>query len=433
MRNIIGIRKEEKNEFEKRVAITPSLAKKIIGELGGKVLVEKSNLRIFNEEQYKQAGAKIVDNLTEADVIFGVKEIPLSSILSKKTYVFFSHTVKGQKHNMPMLKKMIEEQCTIIDYEKISDKSGRRLIFFGKYAGYAGMFDALHAVGIRYKKEGIETPFVNIKLSKDYESLEEAKKSLREAAYEISNKGINSKLSPFFFAFLGYGNVSKGAQEIFDILPNKNIPPDMISQFEISSTLDVYNLYKIVFKEEDLYRRKNDGRFNLNEYYEKPHLYESKFFEVFYKLPVVINCVYWNSNYPRLITKDILKENMKRLKTKIIADISCDIEGAIEITCRCSDLNEPYYTYDIEQDSYENGIQPKGINILAVDNLPCEFPIDSSEEFSRQLEPFMKEILNCDFSRQFEELNLMPEIKNAIIVYKGKLTDNYKYLENYLK
>lgn len=432
MKNVIGIRKEEKNEFEKRTAISPSLTKKIVADYGGKVLVEKSSLRIFKEEDYKKAGAEIVDNLSKADVIFGVKEVPIESIIPGKTYVFFSHTVKGQKHNMPMLKKIIDNGCTLIDYEKISDNNGKRLIFFGKYAGYAGMFDCLHGIGVRYKKEGIKTPFLNIKLAKDYASLEEAKSALRETAAQIREKGLPSKLAPFFIAFLGYGNVSNGAQEILDILPNKTIPPDMLPQFEISATLDVYNIYKIVFKEENLYRRKSDGGFDLQEYYEKPHLYESKFYEVFYKIPVIVNCVYWNSCYPRLITKDILRANSKRLKTRLIADISCDINGAVEITYRCSDLNQPYYTYDIENDTYSEGINHPGVNILAVDNLPCEFPVDSSEEFSKQIEPFINDILNCDFNIEYENLKLPSEIKKAIIVHKGKLTENYRYLENYL-
>ncbi len=210
MNNLIGIRLEDKYLMERRVAIIPKHAKKLIEEQGLNIIVQKSPKRIFTHEEFEAAGAKIVDNVDAAPVIFGVKEMPIDFFEEGKTYIFFSHVIKGQSYNMPMLKKMMEKKVNLIEYEKVADEMGRRLIFFGRFAGLAGMINSLWSMGQRLKEYGYETPFLKIQQSHKYNSLEEAKAVISEVGQQIAEEGLPEELTPLTIGFTGYGNVSNG-------------------------------------------------------------------------------------------------------------------------------------------------------------------------------------------------------------------------------
>ena len=209
---------------------------------------------------------------------------------------------------MPLLKKMMELKCNLIDYERIVDESNRRLIFFGKYAGIAGMVETLHALGQKLKLKGFKTPLERIKQAYQYDSIEEATKVLKEVGNQIKDEGIDKELQPLVVGFAGYGNVSKGAQEIFDLLPVKSITPNELANLKKFSKDELSkNLFKVVFKEEDLVKPK-DGKFHLQDYYDHPEKYEGKFEEYIPNLTVIVNCIYWTNRYPRLVTKEFSKK-----------------------------------------------------------------------------------------------------------------------------
>jgi len=432
---IIGIRRADKNKWEKRTPLIPDDVKYLKEKYGIQTLIQPSQIRAFTNDQYSEAGAEVIENIHIAKAIFAVKEIPIHFYREGKTYIFFSHTIKGQSYNMPLLKKMIELKCNLIDYERIVDESNRRLIFFGKYAGIAGMVETLHALGRKLKLKGFQTPFEKIKQAYQYESIEEAKKILSEIGDKIKSYGIPEELQPLVIGFAGYGNVSKGAQEILDILPVKSISPDdlqNIGQFpqeELSK-----NLYKVVFEEKDLVRPKK-GKFQLQDYYDHPEKYDSKFEEFIPYLTILVNCIYWTDRYPRLVTKkylrsdDFIKTDAKLL---VIGDISVDVNGAIEITHKATDPGNAFFTYFINSEKHEDGIKKDGITVMAVDNLPCEFPRESSLEFSSVLRKYVYEIVNEDFNKPFEELSLPYPIKKALILQNGELTKDYLYLKKYL-
>ncbi|MCD4655255.1 hypothetical protein K8T06_15140, partial [bacterium] len=217
---VIGIRREDKNIWEKRVPIVPSDAGKLINDFGLRVIVQPSNdHRAFTDDNYLNVGAIIREDLSECDIILGVKEIPADRILENKCYVYFSHVVKGQPYNMSMLQTMLDRKCVLVDYEKIEDDKGFRLIFFGRYAGLAGMVESLHSLGQRLDHENISNPFSKIKQPRDYSSLSEIKKAVTDVGVDIRRNGLPKLLTPFVCGFTGYGNVSKGAQEIYDLLP----------------------------------------------------------------------------------------------------------------------------------------------------------------------------------------------------------------------
>ena len=219
----LGIRREDKNKWERRVPLIPQHIKELKNKYEIQTIIQPSQIRVYNDKEYTFMGAEVKESLSSPSVVFAVKEIPIDFLQPGKTYVFFSHTIKGQKYNMPMLKKMMDLSCNLIDYEKISDEKGRRLVFFGKYAGLAGMIDTLWAFGQRMKWKGISSPFAEIKQTIHYTDLDEAKLHLKDIGNRIHQEGIPTSLAPLIVGFAGYGNVSKGAQEILDILPVKEI------------------------------------------------------------------------------------------------------------------------------------------------------------------------------------------------------------------
>jgi len=224
----LGIRREDKNKWERRVPLVPKHVKELSENYDIKTIIQPSKIRAFSEKEFANAGAIINEDLSSCPIVFAIKEIPDDFYEPQKTYAFFSHTIKGQKHNMTMLKKMMESECNLIDYEKITDEKGRRLVFFGRFAGLAGMIDTLWAFGQRMKWKGVETPFSEIKQTIHYRDLDEGKNHLKKIGNTIEQEGFPDSLIPFVVGFAGYGNVSKGAQEILDILPVEEISPKQL-------------------------------------------------------------------------------------------------------------------------------------------------------------------------------------------------------------
>ncbi len=431
----IGVRREDKNKWERRVPLTPEDVRELGENHSVEVWLQPSSIRTFSDEEYVQAGAKIQEDLTPCPVVFGVKEMPSQFFSPNKTYVFFSHLIKGQLYNMPMLKRMLELKCQLIDYEKVTDEKGRRLVFFGKHAGLAGMIDTLWALGQRLSWEGISNPFDRIKNAYKYDALAEAKEDISEVGEKIKTEGLNESLVPLICGIAGYGNVSHGVQEMLNLLPIKEIKPDEVSPLIRSSDYSKNHIYKVVFKEGHMVEpvSEKDG-FGLQDYYDHPEKYRSRFEAYLPHLTVLVNCIYWDERYPRLVTKRYLRQlfsDQQQPKLRVIGDISCDIEGSIECNLKWTEPDNPIYVYDPFRDEVNDGYEGKGPVILAVDNLPCEVPREASAYFSQVLKPFVPEIAKANFSVDFDRCVLPPPIKNAVIAYHGELTPNYRYIRNY--
>ena len=436
MNKTIGIRHEDKYKMERRVAISPKHVKKIIKDHNLKFLVETSPKRIFTDNEFENAGAKVVNELTPAPVIFGVKEMPISFFEKGKTYIFFSHVIKGQEYNMPMLKKMMEMECNLIDYEKIENKEGKRLIFFGKYAGLAGMINSFWSLGLRLKEFGYETPFLKLKQSHKYNSLDEAKKDISEVGFEIAEKGLPNELCPLTIGITGYGNVSIGAQEISHLLPIKEVSPTELLELKENKNLPNNVLYKIIFKEEDLSEPIDENQeFELQDYFQHPEKYKSQFEKYIPHLTILMNCMYWDEKYPRIVTKKYLKKLFKSNDPKltVIGDVTCDPNGSIECTHKGTEIEDPIFVYNPKTDTYEMGSKGEGLLIMPVDILPSELPRESSISFGDAMLKYVKDIVTADYNVPFESLNLPSPIKKALILHKGKLTPDYEYISEYLK
>lgn len=424
---IIGIRREDKNQWEGRVPLIPSDIKEIQNQSNIKFSIQPSKIRAFQDKEFTDIGVELNEDLSHCDMVIAVKEIPLDFFEEGKKYMFFSHTIKGQRENIPILKKIIDKKSTLFDYEKIVDNNNKRIVFFGKYAGIAGMIDSFYGYGQKLKSEGKITPLAKIKYATEYRNLEETKNSFKEVATDIRNGGLKF---PVIIGITGYGNVSKGAQEIIDLLPTKEISPqDLI--FLKKENLKTDKIYKVIFKEKDMVEA-IEGEFNLQDYYENPQNYRSIFQQYLNKLNILINAVYWDDRYPRVLSCDYIKNNYSQIQDlKIIGDISCDVNGGVECTRKTTDSGHPFFTYDSKINEIQDGISGKGPAILAVDNLPGEIARDSSTFFSNILKQFIPAMKNDNFTEDFDNLQIPDELKKAIIIYRGELTPDFKYLEQY--
>jgi len=430
----VGIRYEDKYVMERRIALVPDHVKQLI-EKGIEFEVVKSPKRIYNDSEYEEVGAELVDEVTDSQVVLGVKEMPIGYFQEGKAYIFFSHTIKGQSYNMPLLVNMMNSKITLIDYEKIADDQGRRLIFFGRFAGLAGMINSLWSLGQRLNEQGLKTPFLKIKQTHKYNSLEEVKDVIREVGEYIKTNGLPESLSPMVVGITGYGNVAKGAQEILDLLPVEEISPAELTELKDTGDISNKKIYTVVFEEKHLSKPIEEGKeFELQEYYDHPERFESQFEQYIPHMTILMNCMYWDDSYPRIVTKDYLKELFENSepKLKVIGDVTCDPDGSIECTHTGTEIEDPVFVYDPISKKYKMGFEGDGLLIMAVDILPSELPRESSQTFSDALIGFMPQIASADYNDSFEDLDIPAEIKRATILHKGELTPDYKYLEEYL-
>jgi alpha-aminoadipic semialdehyde synthase len=430
----IGVRRETKSPWEHRTPVTPELARRLATEHGIEVLVQPSPRRVFHDKEYVRAGATMTEQLGTASVILGVKEVPPSHFERETAYVFFSHVIKGQPYNMPMLAKILEQRCTLIDYERVTDDSGKRLIFFGRFAGLAGMIDSLWALGRRLAVEQIRTPLAELEPAHAYGSLDDAKAAIREAGSRIASNGLPPEASPFVIGIAGYGNVASGVREILAELPTRELEPRNLCTLTEGASPNC--IYQTTFKEEHLVEPADDDReFDLQDYYDRPQGYRSTTGQYLPHLSVLMNCIYWDDRYPRLVTKaqiaDLFSaDSAPRLR--VIGDLGCDVEGAVECTLKCTEPRDPIYVFDPATGEIESGVTGHGPVVLAVDILPAELPRESSMEFSSALASFIPALARADYGVAFEDLELPPELRRAVIAHRGRLTPDYSYLEEHL-
>jgi len=430
----ILIRAEDKNIWERRTPLVPDDILELHQTLPAHFFVQNSPKRAFAGEQYAAAGATITNEMSDGGIILGIKEIPPEKILDNKVYLFFSHTIKGQSANMPMLRKIMKGGSTLIDYERIEDAAGRRLIYFGNYAGHAGAIDILWLLGEHWQARGLETPFRDVLQALKYASLADAKEQLRQVGEKIAAEGFPASLSPVIVGILGYGNVSKGVQEVFDCLPVERISPEELPH--IHKTGGSGKIYLTIFKESDLVCRKDSEAFELQHYYQHPEAYRSQFETFLPWLSIVINAIYWEKRYPRFITWDALHRifaHSPNPRLSGISDITCDINGSVECNVKTTHSGAPAYLCHPETRTITDGHLGNGIVLLAIDNLPAELPVDSSVFFSRQLKAFIPNLVQADFKKPLTETGLAPALQKAVIVHRGELTESYQYLQKFLE
>jgi saccharopine dehydrogenase (NAD+, L-lysine-forming) len=437
MRSSIGIRRETRDKTQRRAPLSPAQVRELVQEHGIRVLVQPWMGRVFRDREYQRAGAELSEDLSKANIIFGVKEIASEYLDHGRAYCYFSHTIKGQRENMPMLRTLLEEGCTLIDYELVRNEQGKRIIFFGDYAGYAGMIDTLWALGRRLSSEGVRSPFRAVRYATEYRSLAEAQRQIRAVGREIRRRGLPKDLVPLVFGFTGYGRVSGGAQSVFNLLPFREVEPGQLPELARPGHASRHHLYKVVFRKPDLYRHRKRGKaFSATEFTRHPERYRSLFGAMLPFLTVIVNGIYWEPGSPRLVTRHALaqlfaKRGQPRLR--VIGDITCDVRGSIEATVKTTDTSNPVYVYLPHSGKVRDGWEGRGPVLLAVDKLPTELPREASEAFGRALLPYVPALATADFTGRLSELALPEELRRAIIVHKGRLTPRFRKLRGPLR
>ena len=396
-----AIIKERKTPPDRRVVFSPEKCQEVVKKYpDAKIIVETSNVRIFSDEAYRNAGFKVLEDVSAADVLLGVKEVPVDALIPNKKYFYFSHTIKKQPYNRKLLKAMLQKNIEMFDHETIVNADKHRLIGFGYYAGLVGAYNGFRGLGLRDNL--FELPKVET-----LPDLEAVKAELDK----IKIKNIKIILS-------GTGKVSRGAKEILDHLKIREVTDaDYLSK---DFNEPVYCLIDV----SEYNKRKDGGEFNKQEFYEDPSNYESDFMKYAKVSDVFFTGHFYGNGAPYLFTR----EDAKRpdFKINFVADISCDVDGPIACTLRASTIADPFYGYNPKTES-ETAFDAKGaITVMAVDNLPCELPKDASEGFG---EMFLENVIPAFFNGDKDGI-----LHRAQITTKdGKLTSRFAYLKDYVE
>lgn len=394
-----GIIKERKNPPDRRVVFSPSeLAKLKQLYHEATIEVESSDIRIFPDIEYKTMGITVTDDVSDCDVLFGVKEVPVENLIPDKAYFFFSHTIKKQPYNQKLLKAILEKNIDLYDHETIVDSHNRRLIGFGKYAGMVGVYNGIRAFGIKFEL---------FKLPKA-ETLS-GKEALIAHLKRIT-------LPPLKFVITGTGKVGSGAQEILKAIKVKEITVD--NYLTKNYTQPVYVQLDVLE-----YNKRIDGQvLDFVDFTTHPEAYVSDF-EKFTKVTdIYIAGHFYGNGAPMILTREML--NAKNCKIRVVADVSCDVNGPVACTLRSSTIAEPIYGYWPAENKEVDVFHPAAIVVMAVDNLPCEIPKDASEGFGEQ---FMEHVIPAFFNGDKDGI-----LERAKITEKGKLTPRFSYLQDYV-
>ncbi len=396
----IGIIREGKNPPDHRTPFTPKQLQQLSLQYAGKLdfLVEASPVRSYSDDEYRDAGISVVGDMTEADVLFGVKEVPVDQLMPDKTYLFFSHTIKKQTKNRKLLQAILQKNIRLIDYEVLKDGEGNRVVAFGRWAGVVGAYNAFWTYGQK-------TMLFDIKRAHECQDLKELAQELKKV-----------QLPPIKIALTGSGRVGKGALEILTLLG--------IRQIDNHDFLHLYYEEPVftLLSSEAINRRKSDGGFDREEFYAFPERYESHFLKYAEQAELLIAAAYWNPGAPRLFElKDI---DSPDFSISVIADITCDLDGSIPTTLKVSTIADP--VYDVDRESGE--ILPAfgkqiSISVMAIDNLPCEIPREASADFGAQLSQWVIPALLEEDA---------PILEKATIARDGDLTVEYIYLQDYV-
>jgi len=394
-----GIIKERKSTPDRRVVFSPDeLARLKQLHQNISVKVESSDIRVFTDEQFRNMGIEVTNDISDCDVFFGVKEVPLENLIPNKSYFFFSHTIKKQPHNRKLLQALLEKNIIFYDHESIVDAHNRRLIGFGKYAGFVGAYNSIRAFGIKFEL---------FKLPKA-ETL-----SGKEALISHLKRVI---LPPLKFVITGTGKVGSGVKEVLDAIKIKEVSVE--NYLSKNYTQAVYTQIDVL----DYNKRKDGEMLDFNDFFQNPQEYVSNF-ERFTKVSDIYITGHFHANEaPNILTLEMLQAN--DCKLKVVADVSCDVNGSIACTLRASTIAEPLYGYLPSENKEVDVFHPAAIVVMAVDNLPCELPKDASEGFG---DMFMEHVIPAFFNGDKDGI-----LQRAKMTENGKLTPRFSYLQDYV-
>jgi alpha-aminoadipic semialdehyde synthase len=428
LRDAIGILRETKNKWERRVPLVPEEVRGLIAA-GIAVRVERSPTRALADADFEAAGATLVDDATDCRFIAGVKEVKPSQVKPGQTVMCFSHTIKGQSHNMPLLAHFMKQGATLIDYEVIVDDAGVRQVAFGRYAGLAGAHETLWTLAHRLAALGHPSPLTGIKHAVEYRDLAEMVAHTRELLAALRAEGP-AALAPFVVAVTGEGRVSHGALEYFALVGA--IPCTVGEAIALpTDSPDDRTLRVLHVKDAEIFVTAGTRRFDFAKYLAHPERWLNVGAMYLPYCVALVNGLYWDARFPRLLDDSTLRR-MHGDKTLPVAlgDVACDIDGGIEWTVMATQNDEPAFVYDPATRKATVGVEGDGVAIMSVDNLPCALPRDASFDFSRALIPFIRAFYEARYDGGVG--GLPPALQNAVVVAGGKLTPRHEGLAKFL-
>ena len=401
MANIkVGIIREEKVPIDRRVPFIPEQAHEIKQKFPGvEVVVQSSPIRCYEDEEYRALGIEVRESLEDCDILFGVKEVPPELLIPGKTYFFFSHTIKEQSYNRTLLQTILQKGIKLVDYEVLTDANQARIVAFGRYAGIVGAYNGIWTFGRR-------NDLFALRRAHECFDLEDLKSEFKKVV-----------LPPIKIVVTGGGRVAKGAMEVLMGMGiRKTAPAEFLA----------HSFQEPVFTQlemEDYHLRRGGGNFDLHEFFESPERYQGDFLKYAHTADLLIACAFWAPNAPVLFDRvDMLKEDFR---LKVIADVTCDIEGSIPSTKRPSTIDDPIYDYNASENKVMEPLSSKGnVTVMAIDNLPAELPRDASRDFGRDL---IDKALPNLFGNDPEGI-----IQRATIAEQGDLIERYEYLRDYV-
>ncbi len=396
----IGIIKEGKVPVDHRVPLIPAQVEEILKSNSNiQIKCQRSEIRCFSDAEYEAAGALMVDDVSDCEIILGVKEVPLNMLSDGKTHFFFSHTIKKQEYNRELLQEILKKNIRLIDWECLTNKDGQRLIAFGRYAGIVGAYNGILTFGKRYN-------LFHLRPAHECFDMDDMKTEYEKVA-----------LPPVKIALTGGGRVSKGAMEVLNGMGIRKVSPaEFLNEYFNGPVYTQLNT-------RDYNRRIESGDFDRDEFYQSPEKYESAFLQYARKSDILIAGAFWDPQAPVLFTKDDMVQN--DFKIRVIADVTCDIEGSIPSTKKPSTIDDPVYDYNPSNDRVEPPFKDEAnVTVMAVDNLPCELPRNASEDFGKE---FLKHILPNLIGEDTDAI-----IERASITNEGGLTTRFKYLQDFV-
>ena len=395
----IGILKERKSPPDRRVVFTPQQLISLTEKYDNlSFVVEPSSIRIFKDEQYRQAGIEVNENLEDCEVLLGVKEVPIDALIPNKKYFFFSHTIKQQPYNRQLLQEILAKNITLFDHEVIKDKNDFRLVGFGRYAGLVGAYNGLRAYGKRHQ-------LFNLPKAAHLDDLDALKKELDSI-----------DLPQCKILLTGNGKVAKGAKEILNYLKIREVSVEDYLHHDFGEAV----FCQIGVKD---YNKHNDKKtFSFAEFVQEPEKFKSYFRRFSQKTDFFIAGHFYAEGAPYLFTREDAKRQDFKINT--VADISCDIDGPVASTIRPSTIANPFYGYHPQNEEEIAFDNPEGITVMAVDNLPCELPKDASEGFG---EMFAKYVIPAFINNDKDGI-----LAKAKMTENGKLTKNFNYLTDFV-
>jgi alpha-aminoadipic semialdehyde synthase len=433
------------HSYERRTALTPPAVAELIQNHQLSVEIQRSPLRIYPAQLYRDAGARIVTELhPEEQLLFGVKQIPADVFKQDGVYVLFGHVTKGQPENMFMLQHILNARATYIDYEYIENDKGERLVAFGRFAGIVGMTDTLHLLGRRLREVmGIDNPFSSVKRAFDYkgeDAIDQIKAQMKQIGDSIERNGLPSNIAPMIVGFTGgTGRCNQGALEIFNALGAKRVSPGDLLNPGILASLSKNEVYSVEFDRAGFngrYQRKDGTPGSDLDLEKDPEAYESTMGKYLHLLTIFMNDAKWLPGQPPLITREMLASVLSNSQNRLIAvgDVGCDVynndtkNGPMECTLKGTKPEDPFYVYNPKTGGIVMGIsEAEGILVNAVETMPCELPAVAAAQFSRMLLPFVPNIARTNYGLPFSLAadSLPPEIRRAVIVWRGEFTPRY--------